>query len=132
MDSGTGSPQSCTSSSKDKHVFRDFGVTVPAGATVLGIEVRLDARADFADNSRMCAQLSWNGGTTWTGAYNTNGLGTSESTFILGGPTDLWGRTWSIAELENGTFRVRIADRSQSSARDFFLDWVAVRVTYRP
>ena len=42
--SGTGSSTSCTSTSKDKHRFFNYGLTFPTGVSIRGIEVRLDAK----------------------------------------------------------------------------------------
>jgi hypothetical protein len=128
MNSGTGTSTSCTSTGKDRHRFFDFGLSVPAGSTVAGIEVRVDARADSTSGSpRMCVQLSSNGGATWTAAKATGTLGTNLSTFTLGGATDTWGRAWSAADLANANFRLRVINVAGSTSRDFFLDWVAVR-----
>jgi hypothetical protein len=62
--SGTGTSSSCTNSSKDKHRFYNYGINIP-GTTILGIEVRLDARVDATGGSpKLCVQLSWNGGSS--------------------------------------------------------------------
>src|SRR3990172_6628817 len=50
-DSGTGTSTSCTSTSKDRHRYYNYGVSVPGGATVTGIEVRLDAWVDSTSSS---------------------------------------------------------------------------------
>ena len=129
--SGSGTSTSCTSNSKDRHSFFNYGFSIPSGVAISGIEVRLDARADSSSSSpRMCVQLSWNGGSTWTVAKQTGSLGTSMGTFTLGSAADKWGRTWSPAEFANANFRVRVINVSSSTSRDFFLDWVAVRVSY--
>jgi hypothetical protein len=129
--SGNGTSTSCTSTAKDKHRFFNYGFNIPTGATISGIEVRLDARADStASSPRMCVQLSWDGGATWTAAKATGTLGTSMNTFTLGSATDTWGRTWSPANFADANFRVRVINVASSTSRDFFLDWVAVRVTY--
>lgn len=126
--SGSNTKTSCTDSGKDRHRFYDFGIALPTDASITGIEVRLDARADSTSGSpRMCVQLSWDGGSKWTAAKETGTLGTSLATFTLGGATDTWGRTWSAASLANASFRLRIINVAGSTARDFFLDWVAVR-----
>jgi hypothetical protein len=131
--SGTGSSTSCTSSQKDKHRFNTYNFSIPGGSTVKGIEVRLDARVDSTSGSpRLCVQLSWNGGATWTTAKATPTLTTSEATHVLGSATDLWGRTWSNSEFGNNNFSVRVISVASSTSRDFSLDWVAVRVTYQP
>jgi hypothetical protein len=130
--SGTGSSTSCTSSQKDKHVFRDYNFSIPA-STIKGIEVRLDARVDSTSGSpKFCVEISWNGGATWTTAKSTPTLTTSEATYVLGSATDLWGRTWGNGEFSNANFRVRLTSMASSTSRDFSLDWVAVNVTYQP
>lgn len=130
--SGSGTQTSCTHSRKDKHNFFNYGLSIPSGS-VLGIEVRLDARADSTTGApRICVQLSWNGGTSWTATKQTATLGTSEATYILGGPGDNWGRTWTLADFSNANFRVRLIDVASNTSRDFFLDYVAVNVTYQP
>jgi hypothetical protein len=93
----------------------------------------LDARADSTSGSpRICVQLSWDGGVTWTAAKTTSTLSTSEATYSLGGAADTWGRSWSSGDFSNANFRVRVINVSSSTSRDFSLDWVAVRVTYQP
>jgi hypothetical protein len=128
MNSGTGTSTSCTNSSKDRHVFFDYGFAIPAGSAIAGIEVRLRARADSTSGApRMCVQLSADGGATWTAAKATSTLATTLRTFTLGGATDTWGRTWSLANLANASFRLRVINVASSTSRDFFLDAVAVR-----
>lgn len=126
--SGNGTSTSCTNSRKDRHQFYDFGFAMPDGAAIAGLEVRLDARADStAGSPRMCVQLSWDGGRTWTAPKATGTLGTNLATFTLGGATDTWGRAWSAADLTNANFRLRVINVAGSTSRDFILDWVAVQ-----
>jgi len=52
----------------------------------------VDACVDNASGTRaMCAELSWNGGATWTAAKSTPSLSTSQSTYTLGNASDNWG-----------------------------------------
>ena len=125
LDSGTVGG-TCGDANRDKHDFFNYGLT--PGATINGIEVRLDAKVDQVKNSpAICAQLSWDGGATWTAAKTTPALTTTETTYILGGPTDTWGHSWTSTELSNANFRVRLTDVATSIVRDFSLDWVAVK-----
>ena len=129
--SGTASSTSCTSTARDKHRFLNYGITLPSGATVKGIEVRLDSRVDdTAGSPRMCVELSWDGGNSWTAPIATSTLSKSMASRTVGGAANTWGRSWTPAELSNANFRVRITDVANSTARDFTLDWVAVRVSY--
>jgi hypothetical protein len=132
MNSGTASSTSCTSTARDKHRFFNYGITLPAGAAVQGIEVRLDARVDSTSGSpRMCVELSWDGGISWTAPQATSTLTTTMATRILGGAANTWGRSWTAAELSDANFRVRVTNVANSTARDYSLDWIAVRVSHK-
>jgi subtilisin family serine protease len=129
--SGTNNSTSCTANRKDKHRFYNYGMSIPGGAVIQGIEVRLNAKVDSTSGSpKLCVQLSWNGGATWTATKSTATLSTTELAYTLGGTADTWGRTWSAGDFSNANFRVRIIDVASSTARDFSLDAVAVRVSY--
>ena len=130
--SGTSTNSSCTNAGKDKHRFYNYNITIPGNAVVKGIQVQLDAKADSTSGSpKLCVQLSWDGGVTWTSAKSTTRLTTAEATYILGGTGDTWGYAWTTNQLDNTSFRVRVIDVATSTSRDFSLDWVAVQVTYQ-
>jgi len=131
--SGTGSSTSCTNTGKDRHQFYDYGLNIPSGATISGIEVRLDAyvTGTGASTRQICAELSWNGGTSWTAAKQlSSNLTTSETTYILGSAADNWGRSWTSSELANANFRLRLTDVASNTTTTFRLDWASLRVTY--
>jgi hypothetical protein len=131
--SGSGSSTSCTANGKDKHHFYNYNVNLPPTAVIQGIQVRLDARADATGGSpKICGQLSWDGGASWTTTKQTPKLSTTEVTYILGGISDTWGRTWSVSNFSNTNFRVRVIDVASNTSRDFSLDYLAVNITYQP
>ncbi len=131
--SGTGTSTSCTSTAKDKHDFRTFGLSSFIGGTglaVTGIQVRLDGwYSGSATTRKMCVELSWNGGSSWTSAQSVN-LSTSEATLTLGGTTNTWGRTWSANDFSDANFRVRVTNVANNTSTTFNLDAVAVNVHY--
>ena len=129
--SGTNNNTSCTNAGKDKHLYYDFNLSVPSGAAIKGIEVRLDAKVSGGSGTNMCVQLSWNGGTTWTAAQSTPALTTTIATHVLGGSANTWGRTWTATQFSNSTFRVRISNVAGSTTQTFSLDGVAVRISYQ-
>jgi hypothetical protein len=132
MNSGTNKNTSCTNAGKDKHLFYNYNFSFTASA-IQGIEVRLDARADSNGGSpKLCVEISWNGGASWTTVKNTSNLTTTQATYILGGAADTWGRTWAAGDFSNANFRIRVTDVSNNANRDFFLDYIAVNVTYQP
>ena len=131
--SGTTAVAACADAGKDRHVFWNYGVAISTGATINGIEVRLDASANSSANSpSICVELSWDGGTSWGTPLSTSVLGSGVTTFLFGSGTDTWGRAWTPAELADANFRVRLTDMAGDSSQGFALDWDAVSVTYTP
>jgi len=120
----------------DRHLYYGYNLSsIPAGAIIQGIEVRLDWWLDSTSgyNQGMNVQLSWDGGSSWTNADYTTGEPTSETTTILGGSADTWGHTWdtsvAVNELSSSNFRIRVECTSSDWRRDFSLDWIPVRIT---
>jgi hypothetical protein len=131
VSSGTNNNTGCGNAGKDKHRFWGFGFGLPVSITAVnGIELRADAWVAPATGvNRLCAQLSWNGGSNWTAAKQVN-LAGAEATLVFGGPADRWGRTWTPAQLGAANFRVRLIDAANATSRTFFLDDVRVVVTW--
>lgn len=129
--SGSGTGTGCTGTDKDKHQFYDYDFSLPAGATIDGIEVQVSARVDGTSGSpKMCVSLSWDGGVTWSTPQSTPTLTTSNTAYTLGGASDTWGRAWNDAEFSNANFRLRVANVASSTSRDFSLDYAGVKVYY--
>ena len=107
-----------------------YGASIPAGAVLQGIEVRVDYwMTNSAGTNTLTVDLSTDG-STWTGVTDQDtSEPTTQATFIAGSTTELWGRTWTAADLSNLRVRVRMATTS-STSRTFNLDWVSVRLTY--
>lgn len=116
----------------DRHRFFNYGISIPAGCSIKGFVVRLDwwLNTTTGTNS-MSVALSWNGGTTYTAVKTDAVTTTTEHTTLLGGSADTWGRAWTVAEISNANFRVRVTDNTTNS-RSFMLDWVPVQVYYGP
>jgi hypothetical protein len=131
QNSGTDASTSCTAVTKDSHVYSNFNFAIPGGSSIDGIELQLEARTDGGGGApKMCIQLSWDGGATWTAAQSTTTLASVEATYLLGGSADLWGRTWAVSDFSNSNFRVRLTNVSSDVLRDFALDTLTVRVHY--
>lgn len=130
--SGTGTSSLYTSTTKDRHVFYNYAFGLPTGATILGIQVRLEAKVDSTSGSpKMYVQLSGNDGSTWTTAKSTATLSKTDTVYTLGGVSDLWGTAWTATQLSDANFRVRIINVATNTSRDFSLDQIAVQVTYQ-
>ena len=124
----------------DRHRYYDYGISIDSSCVIAGIEVRLDWWLDSTSGTNsMDIELSWDGGTSWTPAKNDSGEHSSEQTeshyatwHVWGSASDTWGHAWTASELSNANFRVRLTSNSTSDFRDFFLDWVPVKVYYGP
>ncbi len=116
-------------------VFGTFGVQIPDGSTIKGIEVRMKAYASDPTGCRYVVAL--NNGSGWTATKSTDLLGSPPETTspaILGSPTDRWGTTWTEAQVESASFQVRVEARDPGSnctnGSTAFLDLLEVRPTY--
>lgn len=117
----------------DRHRYYDYGISLPGGSSVFGIEVRLDWWLSLTDGANsLSVELSWDGGTSWTTAKTDTEETTSEHTGVLGARNDTWGHTWSVSELSDANFRVRVTCNTDYSGQGFSLDWIPVKVHYIP
>jgi hypothetical protein len=131
--SGTNTNTACNNTGKDRHLFYNYGLGIPGGASIRGIEVRLDAWSDSTVGApRICVEISWDGGTSWTAGQITSNLTAAEVTYTLGGNTNTWGRTWATTDFANANFRIRVTSISTNTNRDHRIDWIPVQVTYTP
>jgi predicted outer membrane repeat protein len=130
--SGSSADTNCTSQQKDKHRYYNYNFNIPAQSVVSGIEVRLTGSAATTSGApKICIQVSWNRGDSWTAAQSVP-LTTVNTTYVLGSPTDTWGRTWALGDFSNTNFRVRVIDVASSTTNTFSLDAIAVNITYQP
>jgi hypothetical protein len=123
----------------DRQRFYNYNFNLPAGAIISGIMVRPDWWTESNDrNNSVNIELSWNGGTSWTSAKNQDDESTTDqNNKTVGGSTDTWGHAWVVSDFTSSNFRVRITSNcsggwsgSNCSNRDFYLDWIPVRVYY--
>ncbi|MGH7290654.1 MAG: thrombospondin type 3 repeat-containing protein, partial [Myxococcota bacterium] len=117
----------------DRHRYFNYGIAIPAGCKVKGIEVEVDWWLDsMAGTSSLDVALSGNAGSSFTAVKTDATESTIEHQATLGSSTNLWNTAWNASKLADGNFRVRLTSKSTNSGRDFYLDWVPVRVSYGP
>jgi hypothetical protein len=132
--SGTNTTVACANAGKDRHRYWDFSLGVPSSVqSVAGIQVRANiGENNTTGTTQICAELSWNGGTSWTTPKSVGLTATAITAYTLGATNDTWGRTWLGSEFANGSFRVRLTDVTNQTTKSFRLDGLAVQVTYTP
>jgi hypothetical protein len=138
--SGTGGSESCgigpvPDVRKDSHRWWGYAFGLPGSVSSIdGIEVQALLRLNNnGGTSNLCTQLSADGGLTWT-TIQSQGIsgGNDWTTYTFGGPSDTWGRSWSVADFDATSFQVRVIDASTQSTKIFQLDALQVRITYTP
>ncbi len=112
-----------------------FGFAIPADATINGIKVAIGrfssgASAPYIRDS--VVSLLKGGSVVGTNkAFTLSDWPTSEGVATYGTPTNLWGTTWTPAEINATNFGVALAvNNSNASSLTANVDYVTVTVTY--
>ena len=131
---GTDMADSCTSTTKDRHDFWGYAFGLPpAVGAIEGITVRPTAGMNNNGGvTRICVQLSWDGGSTWTATRSTELPDQDMATYTIGGAAETWGRAWTLPELGPDRFRLRVVDTSTQPRKDVRLDAIEVAISYAP
>lgn len=119
----------------------NFGFTIPADATIVGIKVDIDRKGSSNSNTvqdnavRIIRADGSLGGTNraTTGTPCASTWGTSDCTQGYGGTNDLWGETgWSPSAINDADFGVALSAVSLagSGSRTASVDHIKVTVTY--
>jgi len=89
----------------------DYGFNIPAAAIITGIEVQIEKRTNSVnpvrDSSVQIIQGASLQGVSSEHANVADWPGT-DSIFTYGGPGDLWGTTWTVADINANNFGVAI------------------------
>lgn len=109
--------------------FTNNSFSIPAGATIDGIEVKTIRGGDENDIYLIELQDKIPAWKLKTGtAYQAtcaNGIGET-----LGDPNDLWGGSWDAAHINSSSFQLRITWSKVSKGNPFYVDHIEVTVYY--
>jgi len=106
-----------------------YGFTIPAGATIDGIEVqveKLNSGGTASDNESRLAKAG-----AMVGADRSVGgiWPTARTVVTYGSPTDLWGTTWTPAEINAAGFGFSI-QAAATNVSNVFVDYHRIIVYY--
>ena len=113
--------------------FTGFGFSIPAGATIDGIEVEIDWWATNGGMQEDIIQLYKAGTLVGNNLSTSSTLPDSvETTSYKGGPTNLWGTTWTVDDINNSTFGlgIRCINTSLKFTATVNIDVVRIRINY--
>ncbi len=91
-----------------QQTYSSFNILeIPSTNTITGITVKLEASAT-SEGGTISVAVSWDGGVTFSEPRTTDSLTTTDAVYTLGGPADIWGRTWASSDFSNDNLVVRI------------------------
>ena len=96
----------------------DFGFSIPSNATIDGITVEIERHVDTGEtvsDSFHSVVLLKAGVAVGTGTSSASNWPTSDQYQTYGSATDLWGTTWTPAEINNASFGFRFAASAGAS-----------------
>jgi hypothetical protein len=111
-----------------------FGFNLPTGSTIVGIVADVERAASNSNSIEdYDVFLLKAGAPSGSDKASTTDWTTSDSTRTYGTSTDLWGTTWTEAQVEASNFGLRLKARNlTTSTRTAFVDHVEIRVYYSP
>jgi Tfp pilus assembly protein PilX len=113
-----------------------FGFSIPSGATIVGIEADVERAASNSSSIQDVNVLLLKGGSTSGISEHASGSSwpTSDTVRTYGSTSDLWGTTWTTANINASNFgiRLKVKNLNTSSSRTAFVDHVNLTVYYQP
>jgi len=114
--------------------YGNFGLSIPSGDTVRGIEVKVESLTDSSGYHDLAIAVSKDNGSTWFAekTIRYEDFDSVDGTKLAGHARSLWGLSWSPADLANANFKVkvRLAGRESTGVDDLGIDHIAVKVFY--
>jgi Tfp pilus assembly protein PilX len=109
-----------------------FGFTLPSNASISGISVKVErgssATNSFKDNG---VQLLKAGTPVGNNKAGTTYWGTGDTNITYGAANDLWGTTWTPADIDSSTFGLRFSSHNYAVAsQTASVDYVEITITY--
>jgi hypothetical protein len=112
----------------------NFGFSIPAGATIDGISVNVERQANdtsFFDNAIRIVK----GGEIGTTDRSISDVWpANDDTATYGGTSDLWGETWTDADINSANFGFAISVQKVGGSKNKkpSIDWINITVAYTP
>lgn len=111
----------------DYLVARNFGFSIPAGATIDGITVRVEASEHSGGTESLNARLQ-DDGAALVGSSKANTLnGTAKAVYTYGDAADVWGASLTSTIVNDPDFGVRLW---YTTSHDVRIDFVTLAVDY--
>ena len=127
----TGADNTGSTSQSDSLKASSFGLSVPSGATIVGIETRAELiQSGSGTKTYSYVDIGKDDSTLATSKNPGDTITTSDVLYDDGGAADLWGLSWTPTEVNASTFQVRIRTTSGSALGHASCDAIWVKVHY--
>lgn len=109
----------------------NLGLSLPDGAVVRGIEARIDAR-DVGASSDFDDVVLRKADGTFTAVDRSDAvtLASTFAAYTYGSATDLWGESWTKADVEDADFGAGFAFLSNNANATVEVDYISLNVHY--
>lgn len=118
-----------SATTSDRLRASNFGLSVPAGATIDGIEIQAQLNNSFGNAVWDYVNVGKDNSTLGTAKDPNVALTATVTNYTQGGPSDLWGLSWTVAEVNASTFQVLISETAPDS-HNCLCDAIWVKVYY--
>ncbi len=114
----------------------NYGFAIPTNATITGISVDVYRKSNNSTTSKFIkdANVELTGGAAASSnlAVTATKWPTTVGVATYGGTTNLWGTTWTPAQINSSTFgpRIKVVTGSSSTSVTASIDYIRVSVTY--
>jgi hypothetical protein len=119
----------------DDLIGTGFGFSIPAGATIQGILLEINARQNIATTpaaNENSVRLLKAGVAAGLDRSTGADLTTTATTVSYGGAADLWGTTWSPADINNASFGAAASyvNTNSTNSKTVSVDFFRITVTF--
>lgn len=108
---------------------RTYGFSIPTIAEIVGIEVEIKASVGSSTltNIALTKNSTTRVGTVVDGTFPQGG---DQTTITYGSSSDLWGTTWTPAQINASTFGVTFRDFNTVGRCSCYVDYIKVKIHY--
>ena len=117
----------------DYLVGTNFGFSIPSTATIVGIAVEIDRYAADIGMQDIALYLTKSGNTVIGNNLANTGVNwsTSAASVSYGSSSNLWGTTWTAAEINSTNFGLMLSlDNTSSSTMSASVNYIRITVSY--
>lgn len=127
-DDGLDATCTAAGTGSEQLVASGFGFSIPTGATIVGVTLRVEASEHSGGTENLFAQLRTSSGLIGTSkAAVLNG--TTKAIYTYGGTSDVWGATLTTTTVNDSSFGVALQFLTNHQVR---IDYVTLAVEYTP